>query len=357
MRSLICCLLFVALALSLAVTALAKESQPVTLPLTNGKSMTGIVESATEDEVVLRLGPDQVRRIPWKRLAPVGFYRARRALAPAADGEARLKLAELAADLGMWVEARVEYEKALGLGAISKKKFKTAVASAEQEAVRNGVNRAMRLAEAGDLEAAMEVARRLKVHFATSKNANEIQKLIAYLVNQVREMDKEAVRERAELERVTVELKRNKEIITRKTRALDSVQNALKKKGDWEKARGKGATSRVRKIAESMDKKMQEARRNLGRLRRILPRAHPERKEILAQLNKLDAKQFDLRFKTAEFFAESRVYAPARRWAALASYIDPVHPDLVELRDDLMKATINYRLSDITGARGRVSGP
>lgn len=353
MRKLISCLLL----LCVAAPAWAKDAQPVELPMTNGKAMTGIVESATEIEVVLRLGPDQVRRIPWTRLAPVGFYRARRALAPAADGDARLALAELAADLGMWVEARVEYEKALGLGAISKRKFKKAVASAEQEAVENGVHRAMRLAEAGDLEAAMEVARRLKVHFATAKNADAIQKLIGHLVTQVREMDKQAVRERAELERVTVELKRNKEIITRKTRALDSVQNALQSTAEWEEARGKGATSKVRKIATTMDRKMQDARRNLGRLRRILPRGHPERKEILAQLNKLDAKQFDLRFKTAEFFAESRVYQRAREWAAWASYIDPVHPDLVQMRDDLMKATINYRLSDMTNARGRVSGP
>ena len=36
---------------------------------------------------------------------------------------------------------------------------------------------------------------------------------------------------------------------------------------------------------------------------------------------------------------------------------DPVHPDLVELRDYLMTNRIRYRVSDVTNARGRVSGP
>ena len=45
------------------------------------------------------------------------------------------------------------------------------------------------------------------------------------------------------------------------------------------------------------------------------------------------------------------------RWAALAMYIDPVHPDLVELRDELYSKRIRYRVSDVTNARGRVSGP
>ena len=47
----------------------------------------------------------------------------------------------------------------------------------------------------------------------------------------------------------------------------------------------------------------------------------------------------------------------AKSLQALASYIDPVHPDLVELRDHLLTARIRFRASDITNARGRVSGP
>jgi tetratricopeptide (TPR) repeat protein len=350
------CLALFALVLA-AGPAWAKDVRPVEIPLTNGKSLTGVVESAAEGEIVLRMGPEQVRRIPWSRLAPLGLYRAKHALAPAADGDARLQLARLAASLGLYVQAREEYEKALALGAISRKKFKSVVADAEEEAVRNGVNHAERLAEAGDLESAMETARQLQVHFATAPNAKAIQKLIAHLVASVREMDKDAAREKAELERVVVESKRNKEILERRMRAKDLVENALSNKDEWEAARKKGATSRVRKTATAMDKKMQDARRNLGRLRRILPRDHPQRKEILAQLNELDTTQFELRFKTAEFFSESRVYGPAREWAALASYIDPVHPDLVEMRDDLARATIQYRVSDTSNAHGRTSGP
>ncbi len=68
----------------------------VELPLLAGKSLTGVVESTDDQEVVLRLSATEVRRIPWAQLAPLGLLRARRALAKPDDGPARLALADLA---------------------------------------------------------------------------------------------------------------------------------------------------------------------------------------------------------------------------------------------------------------------
>ncbi len=337
--------------------AFAKDTRPVTLPMTNGKSIQGVIEEGDEREVVVRTGPEQVRRIPWSRLAPLGYYRAKRALAPAADGKARQRLAELAVDLGLFVEAREEYEKAYALGAIDKKKFKGAVASAERDAVRNGVQYAEKLAESGDLEAAMQIARQLKLHFASAPNAREVGALVAKLVKLVQTLDKAAAKEQAELDRVVVENKKQKEILRRKTKALDLFKNAEKMHPEWLKLRKRGSLTKARRIADKMDTMYQDARINLGRLRRILPREHPTRKEVLAQLTRLDKAQFDLRIGMAEYEKEATAWKHAERWAAKASYIDPVHPDLVELRDYLMTNRIRYRVSDVTNARGRVSGP
>ncbi len=353
-RPLLPALLFALLAASVAH---AKDARPVELPLTNGKSLTGVVEKGTKLEVVVRLGPDQVRRVPWSRLAPLGHYRAKRALAPAADGEARLELAELAVDLGLYVEAREEYEKALALGAISKSKFQKAVTAAERDAVHNGIQYAERLADSGDLETAMEIARKLKLHFASAPNAAEVGKLVAKLVKRVQDFDRAAAREKAEIERVTIESKRNKEILVRKTKAVDLYKNAVKLMEGWRKNVAQGSQTRARKAAEKADAMFHQARLHLGRLRRILPRSHPARADILAQLTQLDRAQFDLRFGMAEFYNNQTVWTRAEKWAALASYIDPVHPDLVELRDHLMTNRIKYRLSDMTNARGRVRGP
>lgn len=337
--------------------AWAKDARPVELPMTNGKSLTGVVEEANEREVVVRTGPEQVRRIPWARLAPLGYYRAKRSLAPVAEGQERLKLAELAVDLGLYVEAREEYEKAYALGAIKKKAFAKAVGDAERDAVRNGIQYAERLADSGDLESAMEMARKLKLHFATAPNAGEINKLVSALLKRVDKLDKAAAKEQAELERVVVENKREKEILRRKTKALDLFKNALTMKEEWEKLRERGSLTKARRIADKMDEMFQEARVNLGRLRRILPRGHEARKEVLAQLTKLDKAQFELRLGMAEYEKSATAWKKAERWAAKASYIDPVHPDLVELRDYLMTNRIRYRVSDVTNARGRVSGP
>lgn len=345
------------LSLVASAPAWAKDTRPVELPLTNGKSLSGVVEEGTALEIVVRLGPDQVRRVPWSRLAPLGFYRAKRALSGAADGNARLVLAELAVNLGLYVEAREEYEKALALGAIKKTKFKTAVASAERDAVRNGILYAERLADSGDLETAMAIARKLKLHFATAPNAEEVGRLVGRLVKRVQVLDKAALKEKAELERVTLASKRNKEILVRKTKAIDLYKSALKLMDEWKKHVKVGNQTRARKAAEKADKMFHEARLHLGRLRRILPRSHATRGEVLAQLTKLDKAQFELRFGMAKFYDDQTVWTRAERWAALASYIDPVDPRLIELRDHLMTNRIRYRLSDMTNARGRVSGP
>ncbi len=337
--------------------AAAKDARPVDLPLTNGKSITGVVEEGTALEVVVRLGPDQVRRVPWSRLAPLGYYRAKRALAPAADGDARQRLAEIAVDLGLFVEAREEYEKAYALGAIKKKDFRIAVASAETAAVKNGIAYAQRLADAGNFEAAMEMARKLKLHFATAPNAAQVGKLVTALVRRIQHLDKAALKEQAELDRVTLQSKRNKEILVRKTKALGLYKNARKLMETWTQEVKKGNLTRARKAAEKADAMFQSARINLGRLRRIIKRTHPARKEILAQLTQLDKAQFDLRFGMADFYNDATVWRRAEKWLALASYIDPVHPDVVELRDHLMTNRITYRISDVTNARGRVSGP
>ena len=68
-------------------------------------------------------------------------------------------------------------------------------------------------------------------------------------------------------------------------------------------------------------------------------------------LNQLDRDHFALLHDTAWFFWEETVYSRADEYAARASYIDPVNPDLLELRDLLRASRIRYRMSDVTNAR------
>ena len=185
-----------------ALRCWAGEGRVVSLPLAAGKVLEGVVESADAREVVVRVGPEERRRIPWDQLAPLGVYRAREALAPAADGEARRTLAELAADLGLYAEARAEYEKALALGALPQKEFDALVAAAEQSAVEQGVESARRRADAGDVAGALEIARGLKLAFGAAPNAARIRALIEGLLEQVRAEDEAAAKDVAELARL-----------------------------------------------------------------------------------------------------------------------------------------------------------
>ncbi len=333
----------------------AGDARPVELPLLSGQSVTGSVESADAKEVVVRVGAEETRRIPWAQLRPLGVYRAKAALAPPADGQARLSLAELAVELGLYAEARVEYEKALALGAIDKQVFQGVVTKAEQDAVQVGVKMAEKQADAGDYEGALETARNLKLQFGAAPNAVAIDRLLAELVQRVGALQKAAAKDAAELARIQVEAERDKEILRRKTKAtgeIDLGRSVAKKAAD---ARQIGNVSRARKYADSADAAFMDARRDLGRLRRILRPNDPRYREVISMLNDLDAAQFRLLYDSAEFFWQGRIYSAAEEFAARASYIDPVNPDLLELREMLRAARIRYRLSDVTNAHGRVT--
>lgn len=343
-------LLLVPVVILLAGSALAGDTRPTTLPLASGKSIEGVVESADAKEVVVRLGPEEVRRVPWSQLAPLGVYRVKAALAPAADGSARLALAELAVELGLYVEARVEFEKALALGAIDQKRFAAVVAKAERDAVEAGVRQALKTADEGDWDRALEMARDLKMHFGGAPNSRAIDKLIAELLNQVKDLEKATEKASQELSRVRVEAERNKEILRRRTSAVGEIEQGRKEAQRCAEARAQGVVSRARKYAEAADQAFMSARRDLGRLRRIVPRDDPTYGEIIALLNELDRDHFDLLHAMAWFFWEETVYNRADEYAARASYIDPVNPDLLELRDLLRANRIHYRLSDVTNA-------
>lgn len=340
--------------LALALPASAADQRPITLPLASGKTVEGVVESADAKEVVVRLGPEQVRRIPWSQLAPLGAYRVKDALAPIADGQARLELALLAVDLGLYVEARTEFEKALALGALKQKAFLKFVLQAEREAVESGVRQALNAADSGDWDRALEMARDLKMHFGGAPNAASIDKLISELIKRVRVLKKAAEQESKELERVKVDAERNKEILRRRTKAVGQIEQGRKEAGNAATARETGNVTRSRKYAEAADKAFMGARRDLGRLRRIVPRDASAYREIISLLNQLDREHFALLHDTAWFFWEETVYSRADEYAARASYIDPVHPDLLELRDLLRVNRIRYRMSDVTNARGIV---
>jgi tetratricopeptide (TPR) repeat protein len=339
------------LLLLVAGSARAGDARPVDLPLVGGKTITGVVESSDATEVVVRTSPEEVRRIPWATLAPLGVWRAKAALAPPADGPARLALAELAADLGLWVETRAEYEKALALGAVDGKRFAESVADAEKRAVEQGVGRARLLAETGDIAAAIETARRLKLDFASAPNAGAVEKLIDDLVKQRRDLDADAEAARVEIEKALAQSGRNKEILERLTRAALKVQEGDAAAQEAAEVRKVGNVTRSGRFAEKGDAAYFEARRDLGRLRRILPPEHPEREEVLARLSLLDRRHFDLLFQTARFFWDQRVYSRAEEYANRAAWLDPVHPDLLDLRDRLRESRIRYKFSDVTNAR------
>ncbi len=336
-----------------AVDPKAKAAPVVDLPLSDGKTLSGVVVSVSAADVVVRVGEGD-RRLPWEQFAPLGVFRAHEALAAPDDGPSRLALAELAADLGLFVEARREFEKALGLHAIDAVAYAKAIAAAEEHAVSTLLAQAERAADAGDADRALEALRRVQIDFGNAVDPRRVQALLAAVAAKVDARGAEQRKLEAEMAKLVEESRRKKEILVRMTEA--KRDRAL---GDRaaEEARAnmpKGVVSRVRRSANEADDAYGVARRDLGRLRRVVGKTGDDHDAWAAALDSLDKVQFQLLLDATKFFWDARVYAAAEDFAIRASYIDPVNPTLLELRSDIRANRIRYRASDITNARPTV---
>jgi hypothetical protein len=325
----------------------------IELPLQNGKTLSGVLEGTDAAEVVLLVGPGERRRVPWSQLAPLGVWRVRAATAKADDGPARRALAELAADLGLYAIARAEFEKALALGAIDAASYRAEVADAERRAIETGIARAQRAADAGDVETALAVARELKIDFASAVDAPRVEALLATLVARIGDRDRDQSAAKAEVEKVMVEAEKQKRIERHRFEARRQTAAGDRAAADARAQMPNAVVSRVRRHGEAAADAYEDARRALGRLRRIAGPTGALRDETTASLGDLDRRQYAFLFEAAKFFWDARVYATAEEFAARAAFVDPVDPRLLELRDEMRNVRMRRRLSDVTNARPR----
>lgn len=326
-----------------------KSAAVVELPLADGKSLTGVVESIDSKEVVLRIGEDR-RPIAWEQLTPLGVFRAHAALAAPDEGPARLSLAELAADLGLFVDARREYEKALGLHALDALAYQKAIAAAEERAVNTLLAQAERAADQGDPDKALEALRRVQIDFGNAVDPRRVAALLAAVAAKVDARGAEQLKLEAEMAKLSEESRRKKEILVRMTEAKRDRALGDKAADEARSYMPKGVVSRVRRSADEADDFYGTARRDLGRLRHVVGKSGPDRDAWALALDELDKVQFTLLLEATKFFWDARVYGTAEDFATRASYIDPVNPALLELRSDIRANRIRYRASDITNA-------
>lgn len=321
----------------------------VELPLKAGTSLVGVVESADGREVVLVVGPQSRRRVPLEQLAPLGRLRVAAALTAPDDGPGRLALAARAMDLELFAEARAEMEKAQALGAIDAAAARAAIADAERRAVDAGLSRAQRAADAGDIAGALEAHRELELHFPGVADP----KRLAALAARIAARDVELRRAMEEAETLALDVERKRELLRRLLEAKKQRGIGDERAAEAVRLFPGGNVTRVGRAVEAADEAYGDARRQLGRLRRIVRKDESEREQVLALLGELDGLQFRNLLGAAKFFWDARVYARADAYATRASYLDPVDPTLLELRESIRAHRIRYRFSDVTNARPR----
>ena len=306
-----------------------------------GKTIEGVVESADAKEVVLKVGPEE------RRAHPVGAARpARRLPRPrGAHAGRRRRGSALAwpssrADLGLFAEARAEYEKALALGALKAKDVHRARgARPRRRAVEQGVGRGRAaLADAGDVAGALEIARGLKLAFGEAPNAPAIRALIEDLLAQVRAQDDSAKKDAEELAKAEAQARRAKEILERRMRAEGAINTGDVAAKECADGREQGAVTqraqgRRGRALDGLHRGAQEPRP---------PAPHPPhgRREgarrggrAARTTSTRSSSRCAWRWRSSSRRPARATTATAEEWAAQAAYIDPVDPDLLELRE------------------------
>ena len=336
--------------LPLLRSASAADAPPaVEVPLLDGTTIRGVVTGVDAKEVAITVG-EVARKVAWSALSPLGVFRVRVAVAAADDGAVRLGLAELASELGLWAEARAEYEKALALRAIDARTYEKAVADAELRAVEAGIGRATKALEAGDTRTALAALRQLKLDFAGAANAAKVDALLGDLSRRVAASQAEQLASEEDRARALRDGERQKEVTVRFLEAKQHVNLAAIAAEEMRAQAKNGVVSRVRRLGDASDAGYVAARRALGRIRRLTARESPDALKALAMLGTIDRDQFRMLLDATKFFWEARVYAPAEDFAARASYVDPVDPALLEVRAEIRSHRIRYRASDVTNA-------
>src|SRR6185436_7567125 len=97
--------------------------------------------------------------------------------------------------------------------------------------------------------------------------------------------------------------RRARELLERRVRAEGAVNTGDEAAKRCAEAREQGAVSRASKTGEEAYAGYTAARKDFGRLRRILPMEDAKaRDEVAARLNELDRKQFALCLALAKYF-------------------------------------------------------
>ena len=347
------------LVLALCGTAVAEESLELTFK--DGKKVTATVSGGDDETVTLGKGKTE-RKVKWTELAPESAFRARKSLSAYDDGAAHLVLAEFALSLRLYPQAQEELEVALALGALGEDAFEKRAAGLKEAEVDMLTSKVESCLEKGEEPTVtLGAIKQLKKRYPDHVINKAYEPLIKALVAQI---EKSALEQQSNERQVADEaaLKDLKKKLAKIRKKKDKeLRKADELKAEGLEAAGKGIVSRVRKrLVEERQSAVahyKKARTYLRRMRRMDPQFTVlDREKLRKEYDRIEKDIVACYLAAAEVYLDQRSYKRAVLYVYKVLLYDPINERALEMKAEIARNRIHFRVSDISNAKPRVSG-
>ncbi|MHC4549213.1 MAG: hypothetical protein ACYTEZ_10590 [Planctomycetota bacterium] len=348
------------LALLGLLLAVAAAEERLTLTLADGKQKSVTLKSFDDDGLTVTQGPRELR-FAWAELRAESAYAARKALTPYDDGAARLALAEFAAARKLHPQALEQLEIALALGGIDEAAFETRFEEIVTEEVAHLSRNIDTLLKAqADPALSLAAIKKLKDRYPEHEANRQYEPHIRALVEQLaakaeaKQDAQQKVVHDAALERLQQRL--DKEV----RRKVAALAKAAQLREEAKPAIALRQVSRVKKrLVEprGAERYLKQALKHLRNMARIDPQARiVAKKQLQQEYGEIEKKLIDCYLQVARILLRERNYKGALKYVRKILLYDPIHEEALEMAEEIRKNRINFKLSDLTNARPRVTG-
>lgn len=345
-------LLSTVLAALVFATAAAHGAEVV--KLTDGRMLPGEVLELDDERVVF--APEQGGRmaIPWDQVLPISRYELWSSTLDEGDAAGRLVVARWALDQQLFTQARRSTRQALGLGVDDTEAAERLLATIGTREADKTLADIDALVESDELDEAVERIRRYLRIAPPGADADRVRARLGDVMTRMERRDAEEIESAEDRARERREERKERWLTKHYEEAEEAKEEGIEQAIEGFAYLAKGNQTRSRRALAKAEERFDEARKGFKRLRRAL--GSDERAEICAREAKdCDRRVLEVLIRWGRLEVGNKSWKRASPIVDRGLKIDPVQPELLELRKTIDANWIRRKLSDVTNAKGRQS--
>ncbi|MHC4960048.1 MAG: hypothetical protein ACYTGN_16945 [Planctomycetota bacterium] len=347
------------LLLALAAAVFAADER-LTLHFANGKKKSVTLKGFTDEALQAEYGGKPLE-VAWDELTAESAFKARRALTPYDDGAARLGLAEFAVDQQLFKEALEELEIALALGGLDEAAFEKREQEIQKLEVDFLCKRIDRLLKSGKeprvcLAAIKRLKERYPEHANNQRYAPHVDRLVKLLAAELqKEQDAEANKK---LSKELAALKKKIDrLMAKKVRALSKAEELMKESLPAIEKRQVARVKRTLVEPQGAEKYLKRARKYMREMAKIDKQFQLVKKaELQKEYDAIEKHLVECYLRVVRILFKERNYRGSVKYIRNILFYDPINEEALDMVEEMKKYRINFKASDITNARPRVTG-